>query len=91
MKKVKVIEFVKLNEVEIKNKLIELDFFIDEEDVEEVEFVENINDDEICGGEDCGFDFSFKKSKLKEWVEDEENIIKLNINNKVLFCCYYDF
>jgi len=90
MKKVKVIEFVKLNEVEIKNKLIELNFFIDEEDVKEVEFVENENDDEICGGEDCGFDFSFKKSKLKEWVEDD-NIIKLNINNKVLYCCYYDF
>jgi hypothetical protein len=90
MKKVKVIDFVKLNEIEIKNKLIELDFFIDEEDVEEVEFVENIDDEEICGGEDCGFDFSFKKSKLKEWVEDD-NIIKLNINNKVLYCCYYDF
>jgi len=90
MKKVKVIDFVKLNEVEIKNKLIELDFFIDEEDVKEVEFVENVDDDEICGGEDCGFDFSFKKSKLKEWVEDD-NIIELNINNKVLYCCYYDF
>jgi hypothetical protein len=86
----KVIEFVKLNEVEIKNKLIELDFFIDEEDVEEIEFVENENDEEICGGEDCGFDFSFKKSKLKEWVE-EDNIIKFKINNKVLYCCYYDF
>ena len=64
MKKVKVIDFVKLNEVEIKNKLIELDFFIDEEDVKEVEFVENVDDDEICGGEDFGFDFSFKKSKF---------------------------
>lgn len=86
----KVIEFVKLNEVEIKNKLIELDFFIDEEDVEEVEFEENFDDEEICGGEDCGFDFSFKKSKLRKWVSND-NIIELNINNEVLYCCYYDF
>ena len=85
----KVIEFVKLNEIEIKNKLIELDL-IDEDDIDELNIIENINDEEICGGEDMGFDFSFKKSKLKEWVE-EDNIIKFKINNKVLYCCYYSF
>jgi hypothetical protein len=85
----KVIEFVKLNEIEIKNKLIELDL-IDEDDIDELNIIENVNDEEICGGEDMGFDFSFKKSKLKEWIE-EDNIIKFKINNKVLYCCYYSF
>jgi hypothetical protein len=85
----KVIDFVKLNEVEIKNKLIELDL-IDEDDIDELNIIENVDDEEICGGEDMGFDFSFKKSKLKEWIE-EDNIIKFKINNKVLYCCYYSF
>jgi hypothetical protein len=85
----KVIEFVKLNEIEIKNELIKLDL-IDEDDIDELNIIENVNDEKICGGEDMGFDFSFKKSKLKEWVE-EDNIIKFKINNKVLYCCYYSF
>ena len=85
----KVIDFVKLNEVEIKNKLIELDL-IDEDDIDELNIIENVDDEEICGGEDMGFDFSFKKSKLKEWIE-EDNIIKFKINNKILYGCYYSF
>jgi hypothetical protein len=86
-KVMKVIDFVKLNEVEIKNKLIELDL-IDEDDIEDVEFVENFDDEEICGGEDMGFDFSFKKSKVNDF---DVETFKLKINDRILFGCYYSF
>jgi hypothetical protein len=81
----KVIEFVKLNEVEIKNELIKLNL-IDEDDIDELNFEENIDDEEICGGEEFGIDFSFNKSKV-----DEDETFELKINNKVLFGCCYSY
>jgi hypothetical protein len=81
----KVIEFVKLNEVEIKNELIKLNL-IDEDDIDELNFEENIDDKEICGGEEFGIDFSFNKSKV-----DEDETFELKINNKVLFGCCYSY
>jgi len=89
----KVLEFVKLNEKEIIKELVKLDL-IWEDDLDDFEKVEisNSGDDEgICGFVDVGFDFSFNKKKLLEWDVEEENIIKLNINNKKLYCCYYSF
>ena len=81
----KVIDFVKMNEIEIKNELIKLNL-IDEDD--NVNFVENIDDNEICGGEDVGFDLSFNKNKVNDF---DVETFELKINNKVLFGCYYDF
>jgi hypothetical protein len=86
-KVMKVIDFVKLNEVEIKNKLIELDLF-DEDDIDDVEFVENIDDEEICGGEDMGFDLSFNKNKVNDF---DVETFELKINDKILYGCYYSF
>ena len=83
----KVIDFVKLNEVEIKNKLIELDL-IDEDDIDELNIIENVDDEKICGGEDMGFDFSFKKNKVNDF---DVETFELKINDKILYGCYYSF
>ena len=48
----------------------------------------NIDDNEICGGEDVGFDLSFNKNKVNDF---DVETFELKINNKVLFGCYYDF
>ena len=83
----KVIDFVKLNEVEIKNKLIELDLF-DEDDIDNVEFIENIDDEEMCGGGDMGIDLSFNKNKVNDF---DVETFELKINDRILFGCYYSF
>lgn len=81
----KVIDFVKMNEIEIKNELIKLNL-IDEED--DIDFVENIDDDKICILSDFGIDLSFDEEKVKDF--DVENF-KLKIKDKVLFGCCYSF
>jgi len=86
----KVLDFVKLNENEVIDNLIKLNL-IDEDDVEEIEFVNSGENDEICGVEEMGVDFSFDKEKLMGWDMEEENIIELNINDKILFGCFYDY
>lgn len=83
----KVLDFVKLNEVEIKNELVKLNFIFEDE-IDEINFVENFDDEEICGNESGGIDLSFDEEKVKDF--DVSNFI-LNINDKVLFGCCYSF
>ena len=78
----KVIDFVKMNEIKIKIELFKLNL------IDDINFVENIDDDKICGGEDFGIDLSFDEEKVKDF--DVSNFI-LNIDDKILFGCCYDF
>jgi hypothetical protein len=81
----KVIDFVKMNEIEIKNELIKLNLI---DDIDDINFVENIDDNKICGGEDYGIDLSFDEDKVNDF---DVETFELKINDKVLFGCYYDF
>jgi hypothetical protein len=81
----KVIDFVKMNEIKIKIELFKLNLI---DDIDDINFVENIDDNEICGGEDFGIDLSFDKNKVNDF---DVETFELKINDKVLFGCYYDF
>ncbi len=81
----KVIDFVKMNEIKIKIELFKLNLI---DDIDDINFVENIDDNEICGGEDYGIDLSFDKNKVNDF---DVKTFELKINDKVLFGCYYDF
>ena len=81
----KVIDFVKMNEIKIKIELFKLNLI---DNIDDINFVENIDDAKICGGEEFGIDLSFDEEKVKDF--DVSNFI-LNIDNKVLFGCCYNF
>jgi len=94
MKKIK--EFILENEVEVKNWLIE-ENIIDEDDVDDVEFVDGafeikgdiIESDEICSVEDVGCDFSFKRKFVKDKYGDSSEL-EIKIKDKIVYVLYYN-
>ena len=93
----KVKEFILENEVVVKNWLIE-ENIIDEDDIDDIEFVDGafedskgeiIESDEICGVEDYGVDFSFKRKFVKDKYGDssEEELV---INDKKIYVLIYN-
>lgn len=93
----KVKEFILENEVVVKNWLIDNNI-IDEDDIDDIEFVDGafedskgeiIESDEICGVEDVGCDFSFKRKFVKDKYGDgsEEELV---INDKKIYVLIYN-
>jgi hypothetical protein len=93
----KIKEFILENEVVVKNWLVDNNI-IDEDDFEDLEFVEGafednkgniIESDEICSVEDYGCDFSFKRKFVKDKYGDgsEKELI---INDKKIYVLIYN-
>ena len=93
----KIKEFILENEVVVKNWLVDNNI-IDEDDFEDLEFVEGafednkgdiIESDKICSVEDYGCDFSFKRKFVKDKYGDgsEKELI---INDKKIYILIYN-
>lgn len=93
----KIKEFILENEIVVKNWLIENNV-IDEDDIDDVEFVEGgyfnnkeelIETDEVCSVEAYGCDFSFKRKFVKDIYGDSSER-ELIINNKKVYVLFYN-
>jgi hypothetical protein len=95
-----IIEFLEDNKNELFERMIEVNYFDDEDEDDTVDKIrllkgyyinskdELIETDEVCSVVD-GFDISFKRKYVKD-IYGDANEVEIEINNKKLYCLLYN-